>query len=86
QIDIANESGPVSIMNRLYVAGYGERLSLYGPTKTQRQSFDIARSQYGVWRRDFDKLVFDDLRALKKKATRAGAPWSPGLGASPTGG
>ncbi|MEO1574025.1 MAG: glycosyl hydrolase, partial [Pseudomonadota bacterium] len=50
QIGIANEQGPVSILERLFVAGYGERLSLYGPTATQRRSFDIAETQYKAWR------------------------------------
>ena len=80
QREIAGDPGPVSILNRLWVAGFGEHQSLYGPTTTQKASLDIARKGYAEVSAEFDKMLSSDLPALKKKLNDAGAPWSPGLG------
>jgi len=38
--------GPHTILNRLQVAGFGTAYSTYGPTTTQRRSFEIASEEY----------------------------------------
>ncbi|MFK7885447.1 MAG: glycosyl hydrolase [Gammaproteobacteria bacterium] len=80
QRDIANDPGPVAILDRVGVASFGERSSLYGPTTTQKTSLDIAKRQYAELTKELDTLLGKDLPALKSKLDAAGTPWSPGLG------
>ncbi|MFK8015261.1 MAG: glycosyl hydrolase [Gammaproteobacteria bacterium] len=80
QRDIANDPGPVAILDRLGVAGFGERSSLYGPTKTQKSMLAIAQAQYEEFGAELKTLLGTDLPALKARLDAAGTPWSPGLG------
>ncbi len=77
---IANVPGPATIMDRLGVAGFGERSTLYGPTATQKEMLAIAQEEYAEFESAFNDLVGKQLPALKKRLDEAGTPWSPGLG------
>ena len=74
------DPGPISIERRLDVAEMGNRLSTYGPTPTQRQSFEIAKGQFAELRRELDRLIDVDVPALEEKLESAGVPWTPGRG------
>jgi photosystem II stability/assembly factor-like uncharacterized protein len=50
----------------------------YGPTQTQRQSYQIAVEEMGEASTELDRLIETDLRGLEEAMEQAGAPWTPG--------
>ena len=75
--DLANDPGPVSIASRL---GAGRGRSLYGPTATQRESFEIGKRRFAAWKQQLEQLVETELPALERRLEEAGLPWTPGRG------
>jgi hypothetical protein len=74
----------VPIARRLEVVRTGNDASTYGPTATHRESFDIARDDFGRLRNELRQLMQSDLPALEKSLDEAGVPWTPGRGVPPS--
>jgi photosystem II stability/assembly factor-like uncharacterized protein len=72
------ELEPHTIMIRLQVAGFGSAYSTYGPTATQRRSFEIATEEYADIRDRLNVLVTTALPDFERRLQAAGAPWTPG--------
>lgn len=71
------ETGP-SIMGRLGMIMWGSRGSTYGPTKTHREQYDIAKELFGESVGEIKKLVEEDMPALRGKLDEAEIPWTTG--------
>jgi photosystem II stability/assembly factor-like uncharacterized protein len=71
------ELGPHTIKMRLWYAGYGSARSTYGPTATQRRSFEIASGEYADIRERLNVLVTTALPDFERRLQAAGAPWTP---------
>lgn len=69
---------PPSVMRRARGALSGSLDSTYGPTKTHRQEFAIARQQYGSLAPNVTRLLEVELVELQKKLDQAGVPWTSG--------
>ena len=69
---------PMTIRQRLQVAGFGSAYSTYGPTATQRQSLVIASEQYTTIRERLNALIMTRLPDFERRLHAAGAPWTPG--------
>ena len=80
QREIANDPGPVSIMQRLGSISMADRATLYGPTATQRQNLEIAADEHQAVSAELTRLITADLARLKADLDLAGTPWAPGLG------
>jgi len=72
--------GPVPVMRRLEVAGWGPRSQAYGPTETQRMSLQIAGQDYADIYRELDALIKGEFSALQEALEQAKVPWTPGRG------
>ncbi len=70
------ESEP-SIGSRLRVANSGSG-SIYGPTTTSREQFQIAKDQFEEKGKALTILLEDYLPALHKKLEAANVPWTSG--------
>jgi hypothetical protein len=75
--------GPMSVQERLFHARYDPSANAHGPTRTQRQSLNIARDLYGSVRDGLGRLVDTRYEALKDALDRTGVPWTPGRGIQP---
>jgi photosystem II stability/assembly factor-like uncharacterized protein len=75
--------GPMSVQARLFHARYDPNANAHGPTRTQRQSLNIARDLYGSVRDGLGRLVDGRYEALKETLDGAGVPWTPGRGIQP---
>ena len=73
-----SDLGPVPIDHRLGVAGYGMRISAYGPTENHARSLEIANEEFLEVRPALDRLIDEEFQALKEKLDSAGVPWTPG--------
>ena len=73
-----SQTAPISIMGRIRNALYGTFYNTYGPTKTQRRDFEIAKEQFQALRGNLNELIEDEFVALQKKLDQAGVPWTPG--------
>ena len=73
-----SDLGPVPIDHRLGVAGYGMRISAYGPTENHERSLEIANEEFLEVRPALDRLIDEEFQALKEKLDSAGVPWTPG--------
>jgi photosystem II stability/assembly factor-like uncharacterized protein len=71
------ELRPHTITMRLWYAGYGSARSTYGPTATQRRSFEIANEEYADIRERLNVLVTTTLPDFERRLQAAGAPWTP---------
>jgi photosystem II stability/assembly factor-like uncharacterized protein len=72
------ESSPPSIRGRLRFAMGGVRMSTYGPTPNIRNSFDIAKSEFGDFKTALENLLYERIPAMEKALMDAGAPWIEG--------
>ena len=70
--------GPHAIVDRVMVAGFGSAYSTYGPTATQKRSFEIATEEYSDVRSRLDTVTQVRLPEIESKLHAAGAPWTPG--------
>ncbi len=77
---LVHASGPVSVRRRAGVAFYGTLLSTYGPTPTHVASLEIAERGFADIRAGIDRLVDEQLPALRASLDAAGVPWTPGRG------
>jgi len=73
-----DEAAPPSILQRIRNALGGSMNSTYGPTKTHRRGYEIARKEYGQVIGKLQALIEKDLVNLQKKLEAAGVPWTPG--------
>jgi hypothetical protein len=78
-------SGPMSVQSRLFHARYDQSANAYGPTRTQRESLNIARDLYAGVHSSLTGLVDGPYASLKDALDRAGVPWTPGRGIQPAG-
>jgi len=69
---------PHTILDRLQVAGFGTAYSTYGPTATQRRSFEIASEEYAGVRDRLNTLTTTRIPGFERRLQSAGAPWTPG--------
>ena len=75
--------GPMSVQARLFHARYDPDANAYGPTRTQRDSLNIARNLYAGVHQALTNLVDGRYDTLKNALDRAGVPWTPGRGIQP---
>jgi hypothetical protein len=71
---------PVPVTARLSSAAYNPNTSAYGPTETQRESLEIAQSEYGEIGVELTQLIDRDYETLLNALDAAGVPWTPGRG------
>ncbi len=69
-----------SILDRVQTALSGTLSQTYGPTKTHRQQYDIARQQYSAVSQQLRQLIETDLEQLKERLDQAGVRWTKGRG------
>ena len=72
------ERSPPSIRQRLNVASYGTTNSTYGPTPTHKRSMEIAKEEYKEVKSLLENIRQEQIPALEKQLTYAGAPWIEG--------
>jgi hypothetical protein len=71
---------PVSIARRARVALTGTALSTYGPTAMHESNLQMAEKGFEQVRQGIDRIIGDDLPALRRELDAAGVPWTPGRG------
>jgi hypothetical protein len=72
-----NESERISILGRVNSAMNAMRTT-YGPTKTHRQDFEIAKEEFEALIGQIKELTEIDFVNLQKKLEAAGLPWTSG--------
>ncbi len=72
------ESTVPSVGARVGSVLYGSLGNTYGPTKTQREQFGIARGEFDSLTTKIRKLLEQDLPEFEKKLNEAGIPWTSG--------
>lgn len=73
-----NENTPMSIAERVSVAGGATRSLTNKPTGTQREQYAIARKELDAESIALRKRVETDIKELEAVLERIGAPWTPG--------
>lgn len=73
-----NTPAPFPVIRRLQNALGATLNQTYGPTKTHRSEFEIAKKDYAQVEPRLRTLIERDLAALKKKLDDAGVPWTAG--------
>ena len=73
----SQESVP-SILSRAQNALGGTLGQTHGPTKTFREQYEIAKTEFADVRKTLQKLLKTKLVPLEKQLDEAGAPWTPG--------
>ena len=73
-------NGEMAVSDRLWHARYAPTTNAYGPTDTQRQSFNIARDTYADIGTQLTQLVDGEYAALKDALDSSSVPWTPGRG------
>ena len=73
-----DEAVPPSILRRVSNALFSTLRTTHGPTKTHRQSYDIARQEYEQVTGKLKSLVEGEFVALQRKLEAAGVPWTSG--------
>lgn len=69
---------PPSIRRRVSNALSGMMGTTYGPTRTHRREYDLAREEYERVIGELKSLVERDFAELQRQAEAAGVPWTPG--------
>ncbi|GAB5406341.1 MAG: hypothetical protein Aurels2KO_45720 [Aureliella sp.] len=72
-----SHAGPVAIASRVQNAYFGTMNQTYGPTKTHRQQFDIAKKQYDALRPEL-QAALDELDSVEEAIDEAGVIWTSG--------
>ena len=67
-----------SILDRISQIIEGHWKTTYGPTRTHRQSYQVAAQDLEEVSRKLRQLIDTDLAALEEAMEAAGAPWTPG--------
>jgi hypothetical protein len=73
-----NENTPMSIAERVSVAGGAARTIVAKPTGTQREQYAIARKELDEVSATLRKRVETDLKEMEALLEKLGAPWTPG--------
>ncbi|MHC4435435.1 MAG: hypothetical protein ACYTBS_26700 [Planctomycetota bacterium] len=72
-----NEPDRISVANRVNSAMSGAG-STYGPTKTQRADYQIAKEQFEAELGQVKRLIEGDFVNLQRNLDAAGVPWTSG--------
>jgi photosystem II stability/assembly factor-like uncharacterized protein len=73
-----NYNTPTSISERVQYIVETQRFALAKPTETQKDSYEIAHSEFTEELAKLKKLIDADLKEVEKAAEAAGAPITPG--------
>lgn len=71
---------PLSPARRLGAIGYEQKYSTATPTKTHRDSYEIAKTEIMAMKKRMEVLFNRDIKTLEKKLIDSGAPYTPGRG------
>jgi photosystem II stability/assembly factor-like uncharacterized protein len=77
KLEIGEKTDP-TIRSRMNVAMSGARTT-YGPTPMHKQSLEIAKSEYEIFRAELADIHERRIPEVEKRMTEAGAPWMEGL-------
>jgi hypothetical protein len=80
--DFMGAPGPVSLSARAGVAQIGTLLSTYGPTEMHETNLQIAERGFESVKGVINRIVTEDMPALRAQLDAAGVPWTPGRGVS----
>jgi photosystem II stability/assembly factor-like uncharacterized protein len=80
--DFMGAPGPVSLSARAGVAQIGTLLSTYGPTEMHETNLQIAERGFEAVKAIINRIVAEDMPALRAQLDAAGVPWTPGRGIS----
>ncbi len=75
--EVGQKNNP-TISNRLWNAYGGAQNLSYGPTQTQRNSYDIAKEEFSKVKSELEEIVNNQIPELEKQAIKMGAPWIEG--------
>jgi hypothetical protein len=75
-----SQVAPPSILRRASLAYEGSLNSFDGPTKTHRQSYEIANTAFQQLRKELVAILEKDLARLKSTLDQAAVPWTAGRG------
>ena len=75
------EPTPATLRNWMGAIDLGTRFSTYGPTPSHRTYYQWASESFAAWSRDLSSLRAE-VDGLGQELDVAGAPWTPGRGAS----
>ena len=70
----------VSVQERLWHARFAPEAGAYGPTPSQRESYEIGKRLYENVVQELSSLVDTEYEGLKDALDMAGVPWTPGRG------
>ena len=73
------EDSPPTPGSRLNFAAMGSANSTYGPTPSQRQQLDLAKSAFAPIRQRLEEIRTKDVPAIEAALQQAGAPWFEGM-------
>ncbi|MCG6915865.1 glycosyl hydrolase [bacterium BMS3Abin03] len=76
--DEVGEKNNPTVLSRLEIATWGSFGSTYGPTRDQKQSLEIAESEFLELKKELDVILNVKLPAFEKALMEAGAPWVAG--------
>jgi hypothetical protein len=76
--DEVGEKNNPTVSSRLEIATWGSFGSTYGPTRDQKQSLEIAESEFLELKKELDVILNVKLPAFEKALMEAGAPWVAG--------
>ncbi|WP_411895133.1 glycosyl hydrolase [Winogradskyella sp. A2] len=71
---------PPSPASRLGSIGYEQKYSTATPTKTHRDSYEIAKEEVNSVKSKMERIFNKDLKNLEQKLIDSGAPYTPGRG------
>jgi predicted nucleic acid-binding Zn-ribbon protein len=71
---------PLPPANRLGAIGYEQKYSTATPTKTHRDSYEIAKEEITTIKANMENIYNVKMKALEKKLIQLGAPYTPGRG------
>ncbi len=75
--EVGEKNNP-TISGRLWNAMGGVQNTTYGPTQTQRNSYDIAKAEFSVVKSELEEIVNNQIPELEKLTMEMGAPWIEG--------
>jgi hypothetical protein len=78
--DIFKDWTDMSVQERLFHARFSPDAGAYGPTPSQRDSYDIGRRLYSDVVNELGTLVDTEYAGLKSALDQAKVPWTPGRG------
>ncbi|MGE3805420.1 MAG: glycosyl hydrolase [Gemmataceae bacterium] len=73
-----SQEAPLPVIERAQIALVGALNSTYGPTKTQRREYEIAREDHELLAKRLNTILEVDFVKLKESLDKAQIPWTPG--------